>query len=313
MSTQSPEEQIQQNVPQPLTPAKIERVKEGVAAARDSQVRQAIEEALSNTDAIAEAGSERRVSGWLRRCLLRSLMHSLFCVRVEFPERIPQEPAMLAANHLNHIDPFLILSEVPAHPYYYIPGDARTLYNHWWKRRILGHSGGVIPLERRWGEEKAVIEQAQAGHQDLADLAAAIEQDVPTGGDIHTLRRIDRATQAIFGRGDGIIIFPEGKLGHIEGQLELPLARGAVLYALRAGVPIVPVALIGVHDLYFRKELTIRFGKPLRFPRSKRPKPRAVAEAVEALEDSLMALLPEDYQEPSEPKPLRYFLNHMFW
>ncbi|MGQ4646756.1 1-acyl-sn-glycerol-3-phosphate acyltransferase [Lyngbya aestuarii] len=313
MSTQSPEEQIQQNAPQPLTPAKIERVKEGVAAARDSRVRQAIEEALSNTDAIAEAGSERRVSGWLRRCLLRSLMHSLFCVRVEFPERIPQEPAMLAANHLNHIDPFLILSEVPAHPYYYIPGDARTLYNHWWKRRILGHSGGVIPLERRWGEEKAVIEQAQAGHQDLADLAAAVEQDVPTGGDIHTLRRIDRATQAIFGRGDGIIIFPEGKLGHIEGQLELPLARGAVLYALRAGVPIVPVALIGVHDLYFRKKLTIRFGKPLRFPRSKRPKPRAVAEAVEALEDSLMALLPGDYQEPSEPKPLRYFLNHMFW
>lgn len=64
------------------------------------------------------------------------------------------------------------------------------------------------------------------GHNELAELAAAIEQDVPSSADIQRLRWIDRVVQAIFARGDGIVIFPEGKLGNVEGQLQLPLARG---------------------------------------------------------------------------------------
>jgi 1-acyl-sn-glycerol-3-phosphate acyltransferase len=244
---------------------------------------------------------------------MRSLIHTCFRVRVEHAERIPKQPAILAANHLSHIDPFLILSEVPAHPYYYIPGDARTLYNRWWKRQILGFAGGVIPLKRRWKEETAVIEAAKAQCKELADLAAAVERDVPTGGDLQTLRLIDRAVQAIFARGDGMMIFPEGKLGTVEGQLQLPLARGVAIYALRAGVPIVPVALIGTQDLYLRKELTIRFGEPLRFPQCDRPKPQDVKTALEVLQDGMMALLSKDYQEPNEPKLLRYLFNHFFW
>lgn len=313
MSTQLHNAQIERNLLPPVTPATIQRVKEGVAASRDRTVRKSIQNAFDNLETIAQGNCERRASGWLRRWVLRSLIHTFFRVRVEHPERMPQEPAILAANHLSHIDPFLILSEVPAHPYYYIPGDARTLYNRWWKRQVLGWAGGVIPLERRWKEEMAVIEAAKAGRKELADLAAAIEQDVPTGADIHTLRWIDRAVQAILARGDGMMIFPEGKLGSVEGQLQLPLARGVAIYALRAGVPIVPVALIGTQDLYLGKELTIRFGEPLRFSQCDRPKPQEVKTVLEALQDALMALLPKDYQEPNELKLLRYFLNHFFW
>lgn len=297
----------------PLTPTTIERVREGVSAARDRNVRQQTQQAFDNIESITEGHSDRRVSGWLRRGVLRSLIHTLFRVKVEYPERIPKEPALLAPNHLSHIDPLLMLAEVPPHPYYYIPGDARTLYNHWWKRFVLGFAGGVIPLERRWKEENAVIEAAKAGYDELAELAAAIEQDVPTGADFQTLRRIDRAVQAIFARGDGILIFPEGKLGNVEGELQLPLARGAAIYALRSGVPIVPVALIGTKDLYLGKEITVRFGEPLRFPQSSHPKSREVNAALQALQDALVALLPEDYQEPNEPKPLRDFLNHLLW
>ena len=313
MSTQLHNTQREQNLLPPVTPATIQRVREGVAASRDRTVRQCIQNAFDNIEAIAQGGCDRRASGWLRRWVLRSLIHTFLRVRVEHPERIPQEPAILAANHLSHIDPFLILSEVPAHPYYYIPGDARTLYNRWWKRQVLGWAGGVIPLERRWKEEIAVIEAAKAGRNDLADLAAGIEQDVPTGADLHTLRWIDRAVQAIFARGDGMMIFPEGKLGSVEGELQLPLARGVAIYALRAGVPIVPVALIGTQDLYFRKELTVRIGESLRFPQCDRPKPQEVKTALEALQDALMVLLPKDYQEPNGLKLLRYFLNHFFW
>lgn len=313
MSTQLQNAQREQNLLPPVTPPTIQRVREGVAASRDRTVRQCIQNAFDNIETIAEGGGDRRASGWLRRWVMRSLIHAFFRVRVDHPERIPQEPAILAANHLSHIDPFLILSEVPAHPYYYIPGDARTLYNRWWKRQVLGWAGGVIPLERRWKEETAVIAAAKAGCQELADLAAAIEQDVPTGADLHTLRWIDRAVQAILARGDGMMIFPEGKLGSVEGELQLPLARGVAIYALRAGVPIVPLALIGTQDLYFRKELIIRFGEPLRFAQCDRPKPQEVKTVLNALQNALMGLLPKDYQEPNGLKLLRYFLNHFFW
>ncbi|HEY9832589.1 MAG TPA: 1-acyl-sn-glycerol-3-phosphate acyltransferase [Stenomitos sp.] len=313
MSTQLHDVQREQKLLPPLTPATIQRVHEGVAAARDRRIRQCIQNAFDNIETIAEGGCDRRASGWLRRWVMRSLIHTFFRVRVEHPERIPKQPAILAANHLSHIDPFLILSEVPAHPYYYIPGDARTLYNRWWKRQVLGWAGGVIPLERRWKEEIAVIEAAQAGRNDLAELAAAIEQHVPTGADLHTLRWIDRAVQAILARGDGMMIFPEGKLGSVEGELLLPLARGVAIYALRAGVPIVPVALIGTQDLYLGKELTIRLGEPLHFSQCDRPKPQEVKIALEALQDALMELLPKDYQESNGLKLLRYFLNHFFW
>lgn len=297
----------------PLTPETIQRAKEGLDAARFLNTTRLVREALLSAEAINDSRPTQTISGEQRRFVLRSLIHALFRVRVEYPERIPTAPALLAPNHLNHIDPFLLLSEVPAHPYYYILADARTLYNKWWKRQFLRLAQGVIPLKRLWKEEVAVIEAAKRGVSELAYLATAIEHDVPDSSSIETLRQIDRVVQSIFTRGEGILLFPEGGLGTVEGQLRLPLKRGAVIYALRAGVPIVPVGIIGTQDLYFRKELTIRFGQPLIFPQSKRPKPHEVQTALDALQAALIELLPKNYYEPNEPKLLRYFLNHLFW
>lgn len=291
----------------------IKRVEEGVAAASDRAVRHTIETALSRLEAINEGHPEHQVNGSVRRFVLRSLIHILFRIRVENLESLPQTPAILAVNHLHHIDPLLLLAELPSQPYYYILGDARTLYNKWWKRFILGFAGGVIPLARLWKEEVAVMEAAKAGRPDLAQLAAAIEQNVPTGSDIQTLRQIDRIVLGILAHGDGMILFPEGRLGSTEGKLHLPLKRGTVIYALRAGVPIVPVALIGTYDLYWRKELIIRFGKPLHFSPNTKTTKQEVETTLEALQNALIALLPVDYQEPTGPKLLRHFLNHMLW
>jgi 1-acyl-sn-glycerol-3-phosphate acyltransferase len=291
----------------------IQRVKEGVAAARDRAVRHTIAKALTRLEAINTGYPEHLINGSVRRFVLRSLIHALFRVRVENLENLPQTPAILAVNHLHHIDPLLLLGELPSQPYYYILGDARTLYNKWWKRFILSFAGGVIPLARLWKEEVAVIEAAKADRPDLAELAAAIEQNVPSGGDIQTMRQIDRIVLGILAHGDGMILFPEGRLGSTEGNLHLPLKRGTVIYALRAGVPIVPVALIGSHDLYLRKELTIRFGEPLQFSPNTKTTRQEVETAVEALQKAIIALLPADYQEPTGTKLLRYFLNHMLW
>ncbi|AHJ28982.1 1-acyl-sn-glycerol-3-phosphate acyltransferase [Nodularia spumigena CS-584] len=296
-----------------LTLTTIGRVQEGVAAASDRAVRRTIEEILQRLEAMAQGHRETRVHAIVRRFVLRSLIHTLFRVRVENLDRIPQTPAILAANHLHHIDPLLLLGELPTHPHYYVLGDARTLYNKLWKRFILRLVGGVIPLERVWKEEVAVMEAAKTGIQDLQELAKAIEENVRTGGDIQTLRQIDRIVQGILSQGDGLVLFPEGRLGSTEGQLHLPLKRGTVIYALRAGVPIIPVVIIGTHDLYLGKELTVRFGEPLYFSQTSRIKREEVDSVLEVLKNAMLNLLPSNYQEPQGIKLFRHFLNHMLW
>lgn len=296
-----------------LTPEVLARVQEGVDAARHPLVRRHIEAALAEIGAIAHGQPDPRVSGFFRRWVMRRLLKGLFRIRIENPEHIPREPVILAGNHLGHIDPFLILAVVPPKPYYYILGDARTLYNQPWKRWVIGWAGGVIPLERWWKEEIAVIEAAKAGQQELQPLADAIAKDVPNGSSIQQLRQIDDSVQAILKRGDSILLFPEGRLGGQEGQLHLPLKRGTVIYALRSGVPIVPVALIGTQNLYLRKVLTLRFGPPLHFGQSKRPKRQEIDSALAQLEQTLRDLLPPTYQDPAGPKLLQGWLNHLFW
>ncbi|MDJ0798653.1 MAG: 1-acyl-sn-glycerol-3-phosphate acyltransferase [Calothrix sp. MO_167.B12] len=295
-----------------LSEETIRRARQGVNYACNRYINQMIEVALLSAETAAGNGNNGKISGELRRMVMRILIYTLFDVKVEFAHRIPQEPAVIAANHLNHIDPFLLLCELPGRPFYHILGDARTLYNKCWKRLFLHFAQGVIPLERIWKEEIAVMEAAKAGREDLTDLADAIGKYVTQSNSIEMMRRLDHIVQSIFARGNGILLFPEGRLGDREGQL-FPLKRGAVIYALRSGVPIVPVALIGTQDLYFRKKLTIKFGEPLTFPQSRRPKAKEAQAVADALQTSLIDLLPQDYQEPDEPKPLRQFLNHMFW
>lgn len=298
-----------QNFLPPLTDAIIQRAQEGLAAAREPEAKESVQQSLANAEAIAQGNSHKQVNGELRRLLIRIIIHSLFRVKVEYAENIPLFPAILAPNHLSHFDPFLILSEIPANPFYYILGDARTLYNKWWKRVFLSLNGGTIPLDRLWKEELAVIEGAEKNRKDLIDLANAIAQDVPDGKSLQKLRRLDRISQGILSRGNGLLIFPEGKLGNAEGEL-MPLKKGVAIYALRAGVPIVPVAIIGSKDLYFRKPITLRFGKPLVFPQSQRPKSSQVQAVLDALQAALIDLLSSSYQEPNGIKLWRNFLNH---
>ncbi|MBE7382204.1 MAG: 1-acyl-sn-glycerol-3-phosphate acyltransferase [Leptolyngbya sp. SIO1E4] len=296
-----------------LTPAVIHRVWQGVAAARDPQVQARTQAALADIGAIAEAQTKARVNGHFRRWILQRFVNTLFHIQVEFPENIPQEPVVMVANHLSHLDPFLILASVPHRPYYYILGDARTLYNKRWKRWIVGNAGGVIPLERWWKEEIAVMDRARQDRPDLAELAQIIQQEVPNGSSIQQLRQIDQAVQSILKQGDSILLFPEGRLGRQEGHLHLPLKRGTVIYAMRSGVPIVPVTITGTHTLFFRKTLTVRFGSPIPCPQQSRPKRSDIDPILIQLEQALSTLLNPDYQEPQGMKPLQTWLNQLFW
>jgi len=298
--------------PVELTPEVLARVREGIATAQDPQVRQYIEKDLEELSAVAEGQADGRVSGRFRRWMMRRFIKTFFRVRIENRQHIPTQPNVLTANHLSHLDPFLILAFVPPHPYYYILGDARTLYNKSWKRSLLGWAGGVIPLERWWKEEIAVMAAADEGREEFQELSDAIKEHVPNGSSIQQMRQIDQAVQALLSRGDGIMIFPEGRLGDQEGHMH-PLKRGTVLYAMRSGVPIVPVAIIGTKELYFRKRLTLRFGPPVQVPHQARPKRVDIDASLAKLERAFQELLPQNYQEPKGPKLFEDWLKHLFW
>ncbi|MGB3199652.1 MAG: lysophospholipid acyltransferase family protein [Nodosilinea sp.] len=295
-----------------LNPQTLARVREGIAMSRHPVVRQYIETDLAELSAIAEGTADRRVSGGFRRWVMRRFIKSFFRVCIENPEHIPAQPNVLTANHLSHLDPFLLLAFCPPSPYYYILGDARTLFNKRWKRWLIGWAGGVIPLERWWKEELAVIAAADQGRHDLKPLATDIRDYVPNGSSIHQMRQIDQAVQSLLARGDGVMLFPEGRLGEQEGRMH-PLKRGTVLYAMRSGVPIYPVAIIGTQNLYWRKRLTLRFGPPVHVPHQHRPKRQAIDAALAELEQAFAALLPADYQEPEGLKLFSHWLNHLFW
>ena len=300
-----------------LTTEAVARVREGVAMAQDPVIRNTIRKTLSQLAMSSDGKVPTHLSGTTRRRVLRSLTHFLFDITVVNRQVLPEGAAIVVSNHLNHFDPLILLAELPAQPFFNVLGDSRTLFNKRWKRCILHHAGGVIPVERLWREELALLEAVARGSQalseerDLYRLAATVAQEVPNGKSLRSLKQIGRAAQAALQRGEGMIIFAEGRLGKQEGELQLPLKRGTALYALQAGVPIVPVALTGVRDLHFRKKLTVRFGQPLWVSRHMHPRRSDINALLRDTELSLRELLTVDYREPSGVKPFRYCLNHL--
>ena len=297
-----------------LNAQQIARVREGVAAAGNPTIRKTIQETRSR---LAAGDIPPHLSGAVRRWVLRSLTHTLFDISVENRQALPDGAAILVSNHLNHFDPLILLAELPPRPFYFVLGDARTLFNKGWKRCVLHYAGGVIPVDRMWGEERAVLEAAAAGQdfhgEDLVQLAQLVSRDVPTGRSVKILREIGRAVQETLERGEGVLVFAEGRLGKQEGRLQLPLKRGTALYALRAGVSVVPVCLTGVNDLFWRKRLTVRFGEPLEVERCDRPKRREIDGLLARIEEGLGKLLVVDYCEPEGVKLFRYWLNHVLY
>ncbi len=296
-----------------LTESVIQRAREGLQAARNPAAQSTYNAVFANLDRIPNGEGDHKISGLARRFFIRLFINMLFSVSIENPENIPTGPAIIAPNHLNHIDPFLLLSIAPGAPFIYILGDARTLFNKKWKRLLIRAVGGVIPIDRLWKEEKAVIRAAELQRKDLKELAEDLARDVPDGGSISTLRRLENIHTAIFRQGNSLLIFPEGALGVEEGKLRLPLKRGALLYAIQSGAPLVPAAIIGSHDVYLRKKIIVRFGKPLQFQQKKRPNARETQLALDSFQNALESLLPKQYTEPNDLKLFRFFLNHMFW
>jgi 1-acyl-sn-glycerol-3-phosphate acyltransferase len=147
----------------------------------------------------------------------------VFRVRVEGLDGLPAGPHLLACNHLNWVDPFLLLAWLPASPRVHFLGRRSAIYNRRWKRWVLDVMGGVIPVE---------------------------------GGEI---QHLTAAVRGVLERGGVVAIFPEGAVGPAEGGL-MRLRHGVAHFAAAGGTPVVAVGLAGTHELWRGKAIAIRVG-----------------------------------------------------
>ncbi len=175
---------------------------------------------------------------WFRNLFSRTvsklLIKGWFRVTVVHPERFLDEPCVYAFNHLSWMDPLLILATFPTHPRIYFYGPKQENLRTGKRNRFMWWTGVPVPFSPR-----------------KDDLITSV-----------------RYVQAVFDSGGSLAIAPEGSIHVHEGDL-LPFEDGAAYLALRAGVPIVPVAITGISAAFFRSRVQVRMGE--RIPVEGRP------------------------------------------
>jgi 1-acyl-sn-glycerol-3-phosphate acyltransferase len=154
-------------------------------------------------------------------------------VRVEGLDRIdPRGAYVFVANHLSYMDTPVVLSHIPVQ------------FRFMAKRGLF-----QIPF--------LGTHLIQAGHI-----------PVPREDPRAALKTLTQAAKAIQDRGVSLLVFPEGGRS-VDGVLQ-DFKEGAAYIAIKAGVPMVPVTLIGTREILamgsatFRSgQVTLRIGDPI--------------------------------------------------
>ena len=196
----------------------------------------------------------RTLRYWLVRFATWIVMRALF--RIEFAGRrhLPKGPAVYCFNHMNWIDPFILMAVLPIQPRLYFFGPKEEEMSVGGRNRLMTWSGATIPYK--------------PGKNDLLDAT--------------------RRTSLVFKAGGVVGIAGEGRIHAREAEL-LPLNEGAAFFAMRSGVPLVPVAIRGTSWLSFGGRIRVEVGEPV--PASGRANREAVEAATRATWQALHGLV----------------------
>lgn len=153
-------------------------------------------------------------------------------VRIEGSENLlPEQTYIFVGNHVSQFDIFSFQG--------YFPHDFRWIAKkELFRIPFFGPAmlrSGIIPMDRSHGRE--------------------------------ALRSLNKAAVQIAG-GTSVLIFPEGTRS-TDGRLK-PFKTGAVMLAIKAGVPVVPIGFNGTHEILPKGkfladsgEIVIRIGTPI--------------------------------------------------
>ena len=177
----------------------------------------------------------------LKYVLLGPLLRVFFRPRIEGLENVPEDgAAIVAGNHLSISDHFVMPAILPRRITFLAKAEYFT--GPGLKGRLTAafmRSVGQIPVDR------------SGGAASRSAIDAALE---------------------VLGRGELLGIYPEGTRSH-DGRLYRG-RTGVAVMALKAGVPVVPCAMVGTFELQppgraipRLGRVTIRFGRPLDFSR----------------------------------------------
>lgn len=195
-------------------------------------------------------------------------------LRVEGRERLPAGPAVLCSNHQSWADPFVLMAALPLRPRLYFFGPREEDMAVGARNRLMTWLGTAVPY--------------RPGKEDL--------------------REATRRVGTIFAAGGTLAIFGEGRI-HAGERALLPLSEGPAFFALRSGVPLVPVAVNGTGWLAFGRTVRIRIGEPI--AATGRPTRERVDELTAAATRSLEALV-ADFQDRRPPGPFGRWLSELF-
>jgi 1-acyl-sn-glycerol-3-phosphate acyltransferase len=211
----------------------------------------------------------------LFQIVVRFIFGLFFKVRVVGLKNVPPTPVIICANHLGWTDMFLVMLYFPIEPRIYVLGEEQVKFISGFRTRIIDWLEIMVMLDRSKPLE-----------------AMRIMRDV--------LRR-----------GGSLLIFPEGKLGTQEGELQ-ELQHGAAHLSAISGVPLLSVGVTGTSELWLRRRLTLRIGRPIN-PADFQGETRTRTHAMtERLYGEMRALLPGDKNRGPRVKLLRRWLTKLF-
>lgn len=204
------------------------------------------------------------------RFVARIVFHLLFRFELTGRENCPDTACVVIGNHLGWMDATSLLLLFPAEPHIHFLADPTSMMRNRPLWALIKLVGGIVPVDR-------------AQH-----------------GSVLLFKYVNRCLE----KGGVVALFPEGDFGPREGQL-LPFKKGFAYFAVESAVPVLPVGLAGMKELWLGKRLVIRIGAPI-------PIAGKTVDEVHRLGEEAVADLVPSYEEPHGRKPLRRWLTGLF-